>query len=185
MKKKHPPNNSSFEQLLLWLNPDRDRAGEKYEEIRFKLINIYARRGCIGPDELADKTIDIVRGKLPKISKFYTGDKNLYFYGVVKYVYKAYLKDMKKRLVLEPLPPTVSVEQDEKFRCLEECLAELGEQNRDFILQYYQGEKTAKIDNHKQMAESLNVTMEALRMRVNRIKRFLKKCVGDCVGKKR
>src|SRR5262245_21687271 len=52
-----------FDRLLLWLNPDRDKAGEKYEWIRKRLIKIFVCRGCNVPEELADKTINRVARK--------------------------------------------------------------------------------------------------------------------------
>jgi hypothetical protein len=42
-----------FEQLLKWLAPDADRAGEKYEQIRRGLIKIFRCRGSSTSEELA------------------------------------------------------------------------------------------------------------------------------------
>jgi hypothetical protein len=39
----------AFERLLAWLDPDRERAGQKYEKIRQKLVNSpYAVWGKMG-----------------------------------------------------------------------------------------------------------------------------------------
>ena len=51
---------AAFEQLLSVLDADRDRAGERYEVIRRKLLKFFEWRGCQRPDELADQTIDRV-----------------------------------------------------------------------------------------------------------------------------
>src|SRR5947209_6617862 len=44
--KESAPPTDSFDRLLAWLNPDREQAGQRYEEIRRRLIKIFARRGC-------------------------------------------------------------------------------------------------------------------------------------------
>jgi hypothetical protein len=58
--KKREFNQEAFDQLLTWLNPDRERSGKKYEEIRKRLITIFTCRGCLIPKELSDETIDRV-----------------------------------------------------------------------------------------------------------------------------
>ena len=47
-------NQEAFDELLAWLNPDRERAGRKYEDIRQRLIRIFMHRGCLtaGPSSL-------------------------------------------------------------------------------------------------------------------------------------
>lgn len=59
-----------FEQLLAWLDEDRELAGKKYEEIRFRLINLFIARGCRISEELADKTIDRVARKVKDRTSF-------------------------------------------------------------------------------------------------------------------
>ncbi len=77
----------AFEQLLVWLNPNREQAGSKYEEIRRRLIKILTCRGCTCPEELADETMNRVTRKVPEIIGNYVGDPSLYFYGVAHKVH--------------------------------------------------------------------------------------------------
>ena len=48
----------SFDALLNWLDPRREEAGQKYEDIRLRLIKIFTCRGCLEPEDLADETIN-------------------------------------------------------------------------------------------------------------------------------
>ena len=50
-------NQEQFEQLLNWLDRDRDKAGAKYEAIRKRLIKLFVCRGCDAAEDLADQTI--------------------------------------------------------------------------------------------------------------------------------
>ena len=69
----------SFDALLNWLDPRREEAGQKYEDIRLRLIKIFTCRGCLEPEDLADETINRVSKKLPDIQDSYEGDPTRYF----------------------------------------------------------------------------------------------------------
>src|SRR5205807_6485101 len=75
-----------LDRLLSWLAPDRDRAGERHESIRRKLILIFASRGWAFPEEMADDSISRVIRKLPEIEGKYQGSPEVYFYGVAKII---------------------------------------------------------------------------------------------------
>jgi hypothetical protein len=62
--------------LLLWLDPDPDRAGEHYEKIRRKLILIFASRGEAFPEEMADDCINRVARE---IEQHYQGSPEFIF----------------------------------------------------------------------------------------------------------
>ncbi len=171
-----------FDKMLRWLGKDREQAGKKYEEIRLRLIKFFARRGCATPEELADKTFDRVADKIEQLVEAYVGDPALYFYRVAQNIYFEYIK--RKRPEPKPLPlADTSEEKEQRFACLDHCLEGLEDEQKDFILLYYQGEKGSKIEHRRQMAERLNVTIQTLRMRAHRIKVTLRKCVNGCLTK--
>src|SRR5690349_2354142 len=67
-------DRSAFDELLSWLAPDPDAAGQQYELIRRKLIALFRCRGCLSPEDLADETINRVIKKLPLIKPGYVGN---------------------------------------------------------------------------------------------------------------
>ena len=77
----------SFDRLLLWLDPDRGRAGQRYENIRRKLIGIFASRSAAFPEEMADDCINRVIQKMPELAGTYGGPPEIYFYGVAKMIF--------------------------------------------------------------------------------------------------
>src|SRR5260370_34983347 len=81
-----------FDRLLMWLDPDPERAGLTYEKIRWRLVAILAARGCTCPEELADETIDRVARRVIDIRDSYVGDQAIYFLGVMNNVHHEYLK---------------------------------------------------------------------------------------------
>jgi DNA-directed RNA polymerase specialized sigma24 family protein len=180
MNKEWVLTQESFDKLLAWLDPDRDQAGKKYEEIRRRLIKIFTCRGCTEADSLADETINRVTRKVQALAESYVGDPALYFYGVAHKVHLEYLR----RKPPPPPPPAQaehSDEVEEEYDCLEQCMGRLTPDNRELVLQYYQEEKQAKIDHRKLLAERLGIALNALRIRAYRIRASLQQCVQDCL----
>ena len=67
--------------------------------------------------------------------------------------------------------------------CLRNCLQTLSPDNRQLILQYYQGEKGEKIQNRKKLIERLGVPVNTLRMRALRLRERLQSCVEECLAR--
>jgi DNA-directed RNA polymerase specialized sigma24 family protein len=86
------PSKETFEKLLRWLDTNRDKAGEKYEKIRTRLIRIFTCRGCGDVEDLADETINVVASKIDWLCENYKGDPALFFYGVAKNIYHEQFK---------------------------------------------------------------------------------------------
>jgi DNA-directed RNA polymerase specialized sigma24 family protein len=170
----------SFEALLAWLHPKREEAGHRYEEIRRRLIKIFACRGCCEPEDLADETINRVIKKLGEIQATYTGDPARYFFGVANKVHLEYLR---RKPVPPPFPPGDDGDLLEReYSCLERCMDHLTPQNRKLVLQYYEEENRARIDSRKKLAEQLGIALNALRIRAHRIRVVLEDCVHECIG---
>jgi DNA-directed RNA polymerase specialized sigma24 family protein len=166
-----------FERYLAWLDPDRERAATKHEEIRLRLIKFFVCRGCSIPEELADEAIDRVIGKIHELAKTYVGDPRAYFYGVARKVYLEWL-----HMPAPPLPPPSRDPPDEidpEYERLEDCLRRLPQKDRDLIVGYYQEEKQAQIDLRKALAERLGITGSTLRLRAYRIRTALQECLAS------
>lgn len=169
----------SFDRLLNWLDPDRELAGKRYEEIRFKLIKIFVRRECQIAEELADETINRVAKRLLDIEENYVGDRALYFYGVAYNVFLEYVKKKPEPLPIpDPDPPDII---ERNLECLRKCMEHLTTRNRELIQTYFGDEKGAKIARRKTLADEMNISLNTLRMRAHRIKATLRDCVLNCI----
>jgi DNA-directed RNA polymerase specialized sigma24 family protein len=169
-----------FDELLHWLNPDREKAAAHYEWIRKRLIKIFVSRGSHIPEELADNTINRVARKLPEIRDTYVGEPAHYFSGVASYIWRESLRKEKVPAVTPPSPSVTSADEERDYACLEKCLAKLPSSERDLAVSYYQHEKHAKIDHRKKLAEQFGLAINALRIRACRIRVGLLKCVEIC-----
>jgi len=175
---KRPLTQREFDELLAWLDPDREQSGQRYEEIRRRLIKIFTCRGCHEGEDLADETINRVARKVAQIAADYRGDKALYFYGVARKVHLEYLR----RPHPPPPPPPPADDVEREHMCLEECLQRLDAAARKLVLRYYREQGRAKIKDRQQLAAQLGIALNALRIRACRIREKLYRCVQGCLA---
>lgn len=174
----------AFDQLLNSFSNDREQAGAQYEIIRRKLARFFEWRGIGAADECADETINRVARKILEGQSI----ENLtgYFYGVARLVLKEVIKDRERLPVsLEDAAPRLKVIQAESsadpcLDCLDKCLESLYPASRQLILDYYQEERRTKIELRQQLADRLRIPLNALRIRVHRIRVSLELCITEC-----
>lgn len=178
----------SFGQLLEALDADRDRAGEKYEELRRILIRFFQWRGAPFPEEHTDETFDRVSRKLA--SGIEIGNIGGYCYEVARLVCLEALKGRdSKSIAIETIgpPAAVTIEPESsdaaaRLACLDNCLASLPSDSRELILEYYRDEGRHRIERRKALAERFGVSRETLANRAQRVRDRLERCVAQCIG---
>jgi RNA polymerase sigma factor (sigma-70 family) len=170
----------AFDRLLVWLHQDRDRAAEKYEQIRLRLIKMFETRGCVNPEDLVDETIDRVARRVPQVAETYEGNPAFYFHGVARLVHLEQLR--KPRQPIQPAHKDPSEEIEQRYECLEQCLSRLTPKNRELILRYYEdGRQDSMEEVRKEIAQRLGISPNAVRIRAHRIRETLSRCIGDCL----
>ncbi len=172
----------AFDQLLARLDPNRDSAGAKYETLRQKLIKFFAWRGCATAEDYVDEAINRVSRRIAEGEQI--RDLGNYLGGVARILLKEYQKERAGQLeVVGHFPPPGEDDPggQARFECFERCLSQLSGENRELILQYYQGEKHSKIENRKALADQRQIPAYALRKRAHRIRAKLEDCVRDCM----
>jgi len=175
---------AEFEAFLARLAPDRDKAGALYEDIRRRLVRLFALRHYETPEDLADEAIDRVARRLPgmeiRTSPF------AYVCGVAHHVAQEMLRQRQRErrafLVAAALA-TPSPEPDfdaERRSCLELCLQRLPGDQRRLILDYHQGND--RIHRRQILAHQRGISPNALRIRAHRIRRDLEDCCARCLA---
>lgn len=189
---KEPDRNEEFGELLNFLVCNRSRdglqpwevqelQGEVYEQIRHKLIRLFRWRGAEDPEDLVDRTFDRVSRRLPDQNSF-VGDPAHYVCGVARLIF---LESLRHRKLPELPAETERDEENETaLDCLDDCLELLSPVQRELILDYYRGERRAKIDHREVLANQLGTTVNALRIQTCRIRTRLRKCVTRCLKQK-
>jgi len=180
--------SESFEEILTWLNPDREVAGEMYVQLRLDLTRIFVWRKCSDPEGLTDEVFDRVARKVHVVRQNYEGDPRLYFRAVANNLAKETFKKMGTLIPLEgvdlPNQPETSADDEYIEDCLQRCLRKLSRETRHLILAYYAKEKQAKIDHRQKLAQSLDIPIETLRVKAYRIRESLEGCIERCFERK-
>jgi RNA polymerase sigma factor (sigma-70 family) len=184
-----PPE--SFDEILAWLNPDRDVAASMYLGLREVLAKMFIFNGCSDPEGLTDETFDRFAKKIHEVRKNYEGDPRSYFYGIARNLIKEDSKKAKRYSSLDDVnPPAKAIEETEqetaemREECLRFCLKKLDAEKRNLIKSYYAKEKQAKIDHRAELAQQLGIKVETLRVNVYRIRNTLEECIQRCLDRK-
>ena len=192
LKKDWAATTDSFRQFLTWLDEGIDSDGETYLRMRRRLVLYFDRKKCFAPDELADETLSRVARKLQEQGVITDVSPAHYCYIVAKFVFLEHLRRAESRqasfeeLTSSSNPrhsPALTGESDtlkdrEKLvECLDQCLNTLAEQDRELILEYYQGEGRTKIESRRRLAERLGLSANALTIKACRIRSRVEECV--------
>jgi DNA-directed RNA polymerase specialized sigma24 family protein len=185
-RQKWTLNQEAFDKLLIALDDDRETAGKKYLEIRTNLTRFFEWRGCSYPEDHADETINRIAKRVAD------GEQILNHSGYAMGVARLLLLEINKgrqreQAALAEIGTASEVysepgDGETRLVCLRSCLQTLSTDNRELILQYYQGEKGEKIKNRKKLLESLGIPVNTLRMRALRLRERLQSCVEQCVS---
>ena len=179
-----------FDKFLACLDPDRDKAGQRYQLIREKLVNYFDWRDCPFPEDHADDALNRVVRKVAAGEEFQ--DIATYVFGVARMILLEVSRNREKERVALLRQPTVDLVVDNqadelqaRVDCLRKCLASLPDKDRTLILQYYEGEGSSKIRSRKALAERLNTPPNALRIKACRLRDKLGECLNRCLLGKR
>ena len=174
----------AFDGLLASLGEDRESAGERYLEIRSNLIRFFQWRGSQFPEDHADETINRIAKKISEKEEI--RNPASYYLGVARMLLLEINRErVKQQQALSELTCSLITsdqpdESEARIDCLRACLQRLSSENRELILQYYNGEKSAKIDSRKKLSQRLGIPVNTLRMRALRIRENLQRCVENC-----
>lgn len=187
VRQKWTLTQEAFDKLLLALGDNRESASQKYLEIRSNLTRFFEWRGCSFPEDHADETINRVAKKVAEGEEIL--NPSGYAMGVARLLLLEIIKGRQREQAALNEIGTASeayVESDDgesRLKCLNRCLQSLSGDNRDLILQYYQGEKGDKIQNRKKLLEHLGIPVNTLRMRALRLRERLQECVETCLAR--
>ena len=186
IQKQWRVSQAGFDGFLGRLDSDRESAGHKYELLRSKLINYFDWRGCPFPEEHADEALNRVMKKVEAGEQFL--DVSIYVFGVARMMLREIGRaEERQRSALSQLPvihpvASESDESEQRARCLGLCLESLSDQDRRLITRYYEGEGPSKIIRRRELAESLGLEINALRIRACRLRDKLQVGMKRCLA---
>lgn len=190
-------SRDALQRLLNWLDGGANSDGHAYVEMRRRLRDYFGRKNCRAPDDLADETLTRVARRLEEEGITRGETPARYCYIVARFVFLEQLRETKAHPTVADVSgdavPQLSAPsaadsaeaagaREARLACLQKCLQELDALNRRIITRYYIGSARVKIDNRRQLAESLGLSVNALTIRACRIRARLETCVRRCAG---
>ena len=185
----------AFSRLLEWLDDGEDSRGETYLEMHRRLVTYFDRRGRPSPNELADETLNRIGKTLERDGVIETTPPARYCYVVARFVLLEDIRHERRHVPLEfepragasgspaearTEPGEVFAAREQRLDCLECCLQKLTPEQRDLIVEYYRDGRGQRIEQRRDMAKRLGITMNALGIRACRIRGTLEGCVAAC-----
>lgn len=182
-----------FEALLRLLDPDRNRAAEKYEDLRRRLIKFFQWNSCFPAEDLVDETLDRVTEKLPDAPVL---DVVGFAWGVAKHVRQEASKQSERIVQMSALPGGMELpsrdrgpervlqeqmEDERRAECLRRCLRRFSRTDREVFLKYHNipGEHT---EYRQRLAANFGLSIGALRVKINRLREKLENCLRQCMS---
>lgn len=187
-------SDDPYDFFLRWLDPDRNLAEKKYEDIRRRLLTLIELRGWAPAEDLASDAIDRFVHRLPAIVEktkepipyLSVVAHNIYIDSLDDNIHTDSLDD-----VSEPLPPgvtgmaqpdgAVTEEVEMAHKCLDACLDELEPAKRRLVVAYYRWDEGGQIRFRRRLARLLGISRNALRIRVFNIRASLGACIENCL----
>lgn len=186
----------AFHRLLEWLDDGVDSGGETYLEIRRRLVAYFDRRNRPFAEDLADETLTRVGRTLERYGSIAVTPPARYCYVTARFVL---LEDIRRERRYTPLDEKLSKrrvmrlhqasrsdedeqQNEQRLARLERCLERVAPQQRQLVIDYYAGTGGEKIQRRRNLAERLGITMNALGIRVCRIRSALQACMDSCAS---
>jgi len=184
-------SQAAFKRLLAWLDDGVDSRGERYVEIRRRLVAYFERRNRPAANELADETLNRIGRTLEQSRTISISPPARYCYLVAKFVM---LEDIRRERRLVSLDESHTaaarsaivnrdaaddefVMHEERLASLDRCLQMLKPDQRELIVEYYRDAGREKIERRRNLANRLGISMNALGIRAYRIRDTLMSCV--------
>ncbi len=185
----------SFEKLLSALDSDPKVAENNYVDIQNRLMMKFEQRRCRDSYVLAVETLKRVERALWE-GVIITKNIHAFIHAVGNNVLKEYWKSqgfredgMGERIELADKRASQNeweldeeqITREARIDCLEKCLAELAPETRALFEEYYDDSHGKRKHSRREITTRLGLNVNALRQRLQRIRKELHHCISGCV----
>lgn len=169
-------NQDAWHLFLSLLAPTQDGAAALYRDLRRRLVDLFRWRGLAAADDLADEALERA------VKHVAAGDEirsvTSYVCGIANRLALEAARREAKVAPLEDAPvPPASDDASERLDSLERCLERLPDGTRALVLRYY-AVGPGRIADRRLLAEELGIGLNALRIRVHRLRAALETCLA-------
>ena len=166
---------------MKFLSPDAEESGRLYTRLHKKLIGFFSMKGLSDPVSAADETID--RAMLKIDAGAVVSDVGKYCLGIGRNIAKERLRLLRRENsafhnFVENLSNSSAEQVERIYNVLKPCFEQLAIKERQLLLAYYHEKQgRARAEHRRRLAETMKMTLLALRVRVMRLRNSLTDCV--------
>lgn len=174
-------NSEVFARFLKQLSPDTDEAGRRYTGLHKKLTGFFSMKGLSDPVSAADETID--RAVLKVNAGTVVPDVEKYCLGIARNIAKersrlAQREHTAFHRFIEDLSNSSAEQVERIYNILKPCFEQLAVEERQLLMMYcHEIQGRARAEHRRRLAETMKMTLLALRVRVTRLRNSLTDCV--------
>ena len=181
----------AFHRLLAWLDDGVESGGETYIEMRRRLVAYFDRRNRPFADDLADETFNRISKTLEQSGSIEVTPPARYCYVVARFVLLEDVRRGRRYVPVDesrdlptfgPRPFAGSEDRDsvkeQRLECLDRCLDKLKPDQRELAIEYYRDAQGNRIEHRRELARRMGISMNALAIRVSRIRGALVACLA-------
>jgi hypothetical protein len=148
--------------LIAWLDDGVDSHGERYVEIRRRLVDYFDRHNRPAPEDLADETLQRISDALDERQPIDAPSPAAYCYVVAKRV-----------LLGDLATAAVRLAEERRTESLDRGIEALPDDDRTLLFEYYGTPPAARRERRAALAGRLGLTLHALAIRACRMREAL------------
>lgn len=170
-----------FARFLQRLSPELEEAGRLYNALQKKLTDFFNMKGIADPAGAADETLERAAAKIK--SGVIVPDVGKYCLGIARNLVKERIRiTWREHLAFQKFVEALSnssAEQVERiYNLLKPCFEQLAVEEQNLLLAYcHEAHGRARAEYRRQLAETMKISVMALRIRVTRLRDRLAGCI--------
>jgi hypothetical protein len=165
-------DQTDYDRLFELLEPSLPPES-RFHQCRLKLIKFFSWRRCPDPQSLADETILRLLKKVKQGHLILSEKPYKYVYAIAVNVFRENQRAIKKHPSVLYDEVMATVVPDGGDGCRELCLKRLSDAKLELLSQYYLGDRNKLVERYQ-------LSRNALRLKIHRIKQELRSCCEDC-----
>jgi DNA-directed RNA polymerase specialized sigma24 family protein len=180
-----PLTSESLKKLLDAFSSDKDEAAVAYTKLRDSLVRYFQLKGISEADEAADETIDRVAEKIKQGINI--DNLNGFAFGIAKFIFLEKLRSAQiHSRAVEKFYPKVGVSgnlgEADHLEPLRNCFGSLYADEQKLLLGYFEDLSADELfETRRKLAEREKISLNALRNRVSRLRKYLEDCLNKII----
>ncbi len=177
---------SEFEALIQALGETPELAAPAYQQLHARLVRLFRLNNGSDPESLADEALDRLARRIISNGTEQLSSPQAFAVGIARHLLKEDARQQQRSEVTAStwasVSPAANDGEESMLDALDRCLERMRPDQAELLRSYYRWSGKAKIEHHRQLAQSLGLNLNALRTRLMRARAVLERCMHSSSG---